>query len=215
MTEPATTHLEGPIRSIGVVYRAETAETGLIIDRLSQWAAERDIGIAVEQADEDSDASGQVALDLAKNPVDLVVALGGDGTLLRAARLVVGSDTPVLGVNVGRLGFLTALPASYLEGGLHQVVEGQALLEHRFRLRATIEVKGEVQDDTRSRRLYATEGRLRSRQSLGRNRMGGSVIRSNSFNACRAHATQWGRHRGRCDRWQRTASRRVREEWCE
>ena len=147
MTEPATTHLEGPIRSIGVVYRAETAETVSIIDRLSQWAAEQDINIAVEQADADSDATGQGGLDLARNPVDLVVALGGDGTLLRAARLVVGNDTPVLGVNLGRLGFLTALPASYLEGGLHQVVEGKALLEHRFRLRATIKVKGEVHED--------------------------------------------------------------------
>lgn len=147
MTEPATTHLEGLIRRIGVVYRAETAETVSIIDRLFQWAAERDISIVVEQADADSDASGQGALDLAKNPVDLVVALGGDGTLLRAAQLVAGSDTPVLGVNLGRLGFLTALPASYLEGGLDQVVEGKALLDHRFRLRATIEVKGEAQDD--------------------------------------------------------------------
>ena len=147
MTEPPATHLEGPIRSIGVVYRAETAETVSIIERLSQWAAERDISVAVEQAETDVDASGRGGLDLAKSPVDLVVALGGDGTLLRAAQLVARSDTPVLGVNLGRLGFLTALPASYLEGGLHQVVEGKALLEHRFRLRAAIEVEGELHED--------------------------------------------------------------------
>ncbi len=147
MIEPLPTHLEGPIRSIGVVYRADTSEIASIIERLSQWAGELDISIAVESEDRGAEPSGHGGLDLVGHPVDLVVALGGDGTLLRAARLVVGTDTPVLGINLGRLGFLTALPASYLEGGLHQVVEGKALLDHRFRLRATIEADGEVRPD--------------------------------------------------------------------
>ena len=147
MTGAGAATLTGPVRSIGVVFRAKSAEVEAIVERVRRWAAEHDIAVAVEQGGEREDPAGPSSLDFVANPVDLVVALGGDGTLLRAARLVVGTDTPVLGVNLGRLGFLTALPESYLEGGLHQVLQGKALIDHRFRLRAGIEVGGEATED--------------------------------------------------------------------
>ena len=144
MTGGGPHRLEDPIRSIGVVYREDTAEVVTIIDRLRLWAAAHEVALIVE---ENAGRGPQPSLDLEATPVDLVVALGGDGTLLRASRLVVGTDVPVLGVNLGRLGFLTAIPDSYLEGGLHQIISGEAIVEHRFRLRASIEVKGELHDD--------------------------------------------------------------------
>jgi len=131
--------LEGPIRTIGVVYRADTPEIDAILARLHGWASQEDVEVVVEKPVEEAGASG---LDLAEHPVDLVVALGGDGTLLRAARLVGDTVTPVIGFNLGRLGFLTAIPESYLEGGLHQVRSGEALVDERFRLSASIEVDG-------------------------------------------------------------------------
>jgi NAD+ kinase len=115
-----------------------------IVGRLHEWAAENEVSLAIEQP---SDRDRAQFIDLQKHPVDLMVALGGDGTLLRASRLVVGTDIPVLGVNLGRLGFLTAIPDSYLEGGLHQVISGKAVVEHRFRLRAHIEAMGEATAD--------------------------------------------------------------------
>jgi NAD+ kinase len=115
-----------------------------IVDRLRSWAAERDLAVTVE---ENAGQDPETALDVRANPVDLVVALGGDGTFLRASRLVVGTAIPVLGVNLGRLGFLTAIPDSYLEGGLHEVISGGAVLEHRFRLGAHIARQGEVTSD--------------------------------------------------------------------
>ena len=81
---------------------------------------------------------GSDGLDLSSNPIDLLISLGGDGTLLRAARSVIGREIPVLGVNLGRLGFLTAVPASELEAGLERVFEGKAVLDLRFVLRAVI-----------------------------------------------------------------------------
>jgi len=141
LTDASTSRLEGPIRSIGVVYREHTPEALAVIERLRVWGVEHEVAVTVE---EDAGRGPGPSLDLSENPVDLVVALGGDGTFLRASRIVVGTDVPVLGVNLGRLGFLTAIPDSYLEGGLHQVLSGTAVVDHRFWLRAVIETKDGV-----------------------------------------------------------------------
>lgn len=143
MTAREVHRLEAPVESIGVVYREHTPEVLAIVDRLRAWSTDHDIDLVVE---ENAGRGPQPSLDLEADPVDLIVALGGDGTFLRASRLAVGTEIPVLGVNIGRLGFLTAIPDSYLEGGMHQVISGGAILEHRFRLRATIHRDGERPD---------------------------------------------------------------------
>ena len=127
---------EGGVRSIAVVYREHTAELLAILERLRAWAVGNDVEVMVES---NAGQGPEAPLDLLSAPVDLVVALGGDGTFLRATRLAVGTDSPVLGVNLGRLGFLTAVPDSRLEEGLNTVQRGEALLERRFRLRARID----------------------------------------------------------------------------
>lgn len=127
--------LDGGVRSIGVIYREHTPEVLAILDRLHAWADANGVAVTVESNERDAP---KIPLDLVAAPVDLVVALGGDGTFLRASRLAVGTDIPVLGVNLGRLGFLTAIPDSKLEEGLDIVVRGEALLERRFRLQARI-----------------------------------------------------------------------------
>jgi NAD+ kinase len=68
---------------------------------------------------------------------DLLVSLGGDGTLLRGATMV-PRGTPILGVNLGHLGFLTSLPASDLEMGLHALQEGKGWLDLRNTVEATV-----------------------------------------------------------------------------
>ena len=134
----------GSVRRLGVVCREHTPDVLRIVDRLKVWAAARDISVDVET--ESGNGPG-TTLDLIENPVDLVVALGGDGTFLRASRLAVGTDIPVVGVNLGRLGFLTAIPDVHLEEGLEKVVSGDAVIEHRFRLHARIEMEGVITDE--------------------------------------------------------------------
>jgi NAD+ kinase len=73
--------------------------------------------------------------------VDLVVVLGGDGTLLSVARGSLG-DTPVLGINMGTLGFLTEHPAESLFEMLHAVLEGRASCERRERLAVEVLTPG-------------------------------------------------------------------------
>ena len=75
--------------------------------------------------------------------VDLLVVFGGDGTMLRVAREIAGSRTPVLGVNVGGLGFLTAVPSPNLSQALKSVWNGQFKFESRVLIQATGRCKGE------------------------------------------------------------------------
>ena len=70
--------------------------------------------------------------------VDLILVFGGDGTMLHAARQIAGSRTPMLGVNIGSLGFLTAVPSEKLAAALKQVWGG----EYKFETRALIEAAG-------------------------------------------------------------------------
>jgi len=69
---------------------------------------------------------------------DLILVFGGDGTMLHAARQIAGSRTPMLGVNIGSLGFLTAVPSEELAAALKQVWSG----EYKFETRALIEATG-------------------------------------------------------------------------
>lgn len=69
---------------------------------------------------------------------ELILVFGGDGTMLRAARDIAGSKTPLLGINIGGLGFLTAVPSSELTDALKKVWRG----EFNYEPRALIEVSG-------------------------------------------------------------------------
>jgi NAD+ kinase len=62
---------------------------------------------------------------------DLMLVFGGDGTMLRAARETAGSRTPILGVNLGGLGFLTAVPAAQMEAALARIWRGEFTFESR------------------------------------------------------------------------------------
>jgi len=83
------------------------------------------------------------ALDLAAGeaPLDFVVVLGGDGTLLSAARLLAPRGIPLLGVNFGHLGFLTELEPGELESELPRFLEGRRTLDERTMLEATVTLK--------------------------------------------------------------------------
>ena len=68
--------------------------------------------------------------------IDALVTLGGDGTLLRGARLLAGKQIPILGINLGRLGFLTSCGAEDAEEGLRLLASGDYVAEARMTLAA-------------------------------------------------------------------------------
>ncbi|HVP58298.1 MAG TPA: NAD(+)/NADH kinase [bacterium] len=92
---------------------------------------------------------------------DLVVALGGDGTLLRAARVVGSRLTPVVGVNVGSLGFLTEVTIEEMDQALDAILKGEYASEDRMNLDALV-VRGqrEVERFTALNDLVINKGAL-------------------------------------------------------
>ena len=72
--------------------------------------------------------------------VDSLIVFGGDGTMLRVAREIAGVNTPLLGVNIGGLGFLTAVPSDQLEQALKLIWQGGFKFERRALIEATTRV---------------------------------------------------------------------------
>jgi NAD+ kinase len=87
---------------------------------------------------------GTVCADPAElaEAVDMLLVFGGDGTILRLAREIAGSQTPILGINIGGLGFLTAVSSSGLAQALRQVWAGQFIFEQRALIEASIRCDG-------------------------------------------------------------------------
>lgn len=69
---------------------------------------------------------------------DVVITFGGDGTLLAAAHLLIGTDIPIMGVNVGKLGFLAEFPTSLLDDGLMALLKGDYRIVDRSTLEITV-----------------------------------------------------------------------------
>ncbi len=80
------------------------------------------------------------SVDALEQHCDLVIVVGGDGSLLNAARAVVDLEIPVLGINRGRLGFLTDILPSELEHKVSEVLSGKYFEEQRFLLETTLPV---------------------------------------------------------------------------
>jgi NAD+ kinase len=104
-------------------------EAGAVAGRAAEWLAARGHrSISALQAD------GSVAIDGA----DLLVSLGGDGTLLRAVVAALETGVPVLGVNVGRLGYLTQVEPKDLDSALAAFLDGTHQVEERMTLEVVV-----------------------------------------------------------------------------
>lgn len=108
--------------------------------RLVKWLSERDIGVAIPEIEAVELGYPEYAVaerDLFSG-ADLVVSLGGDGTTLRAVRLMGERTLPVMGVNLGELGFLMWVKPDRLEDALESVKSGRFRIEERHMLKARI-----------------------------------------------------------------------------
>jgi NAD+ kinase len=129
------------VRRVGIVARGDRPEAREIVRGVAAWLAARGREAVVDN--ETAGALGLGDLTVAERTalpgkVDLIVVLGGDGTLLSVAQLVDGLDVPILGVNLGGLGFLTATTLEALYPTLEAVLQGEYAAEERLMLVAEL-----------------------------------------------------------------------------
>ncbi|NKS53392.1 NAD kinase [Rhodococcus hoagii] len=94
---------------------------------------------------------------------EMVIVLGGDGSFLRAAELAQSADVPVLGINLGRIGFLAEAEAEHLEAAMAQVVRREYRIEHRM----TLDVLVRIEDRIVQRGWALNEASIENRSRLG------------------------------------------------
>jgi NAD+ kinase len=135
-----------PFKTIGIIGRLKNPGVKETLATLVQYlhSMHRDIVIEAETAESLNDNSLQiVARDQLGGLCDLVIVVGGDGSLLNATHAVVNHDTPVLGINRGSLGFLTDILPTELQK-ISAILDGKYVLEKRFLLTASVEMQGEI-----------------------------------------------------------------------
>jgi NAD+ kinase len=121
-----------PLHRFGVVVNRKKAGTEEALDRLRAAVSEADAEIIFETETGADDPLRKLRLD---DPPDAVISLGGDGTFLYSARLLGRLGVPLLGINLGRLGFLTELGAHEVDLALRNLTSGHYRLEERLALR--------------------------------------------------------------------------------
>lgn len=130
---------------IGVVARVDRPDARAVVRELAGWLTARGRQVVVDRETGGLLPGGARVVERAALPgqVDLIVVLGGDGTLLSVVRVVRGRDIPILGVNLGGLGFLTATTLEALYPTLEAVLRGEYTAEERMVLGATLTRAGE------------------------------------------------------------------------
>jgi NAD+ kinase len=137
MQAAATDRRDGALRfrRIGVFGQPAYAAIGDAMRKLTRIAGAHGAELLQHEELVDSVRAGESA---APDGLDLLVTLGGDGTLLRGARMVAGQRTPVLGINLGRLGFLTSIAPQAMDEFFTMLFTGQHWIDERFTLEATV-----------------------------------------------------------------------------
>lgn len=133
-------------KTAAIISRPDRPEVAKILPGLLTWLAEHGYKIVVDLATSQY-ISGQKVVprsEMASQLLDLVVVLGGDGTLLSAARVTATIDVPLLGVNLGSLGFLTEVPLQSLYSMLEAIGRGHAEVEHRSLMQVDLLREDEV-----------------------------------------------------------------------
>lgn len=115
---------------IGILYHPMIEAAHILAEKLEEFLGSKSISVWLCSAWEGEKARAQV------NNTDLVLSIGGDGTILRAAQAVVPHPIPITGINLGKLGFMTELSADEAMAKLPALLAGEGWIDERALLEA-------------------------------------------------------------------------------
>lgn len=133
-------------KTVALIGKYNSPATGDPLLCLARFLEERGYGVLVERQTAESTGVGafpMASLEEIGEQADLAVVLGGDGTMLNIARSLHAYGVPLVGVNQGRLGFLTDVSADTMLETMAEILAGDYLSEARFLLSVTIRRHGE------------------------------------------------------------------------
>ncbi|MGC2238969.1 MAG: NAD(+)/NADH kinase [Pyrinomonadaceae bacterium] len=132
--------LNDGIKCVGVVVKPNHKEAWATACELSEWLEKRGIGLIGKPHEETERVNAEkceidtVESEKFKSEADLIVVLGGDGTMLSTARLTGNREVPVLGINYGSLGYLTEFRIEEMFAALEEILSGHYELDRRVML---------------------------------------------------------------------------------
>lgn len=128
------------MRSVYILMHQRKPDTGILARRVLEALREAHIAASAEPwlLERLDGGTRRLLSDFPPERCEAVISIGGDGTLLRANALAVRSGLPVLGINVGRVGFLTEVEIDRLEEACGRLANDAYTLEERMMLRATV-----------------------------------------------------------------------------
>ena len=128
------------ISSVGLFGRYKDPDVGTTLDALRKHLENRDISVYIGDTTADNISGTRIedsGLSVAET-IDLAVVVGGDGTMLHVARSLASYALPMIGINLGRLGFLTDLSADRMYEGLDELLRGEFTVDERIMLQVQI-----------------------------------------------------------------------------
>jgi NAD+ kinase len=133
-------------KAVGIFSKPNKAEVAQIMPGLMEWLCTHGYDVVVDPQTAPF-ASGAPCVsreELGARELKFVIVLGGDGTFLAAARVVAASGTPIVGVNLGSLGFLTEIPTEELYATLEHIEEDSAALDVRSMVHCEVSRSGSM-----------------------------------------------------------------------
>ena len=142
----ADTHNFAPIKRVGITSKPKKAEIRELVPVLIEWLRERDIEVFIDRETAATLEASEKSWTRNEIPthVDLIVVLGGDGTLLATARALNRRPVPILAVNLGGLGFLTVVTKEELYPALETILAGNFKTDRRVQIEAEVVRSNEV-----------------------------------------------------------------------
>jgi len=146
------------MKRIGILYHPMIKAASSLAEELKEFSVSKGVSVWLCSAWEGEEAREQV------DSTDLVLSIGGDGTILRAAQAVVPRSVPITGINMGNLGFMTELKADEAKAKLSALLAGEGWIDERALLEAELSISGEKSPS----RFYALNDVVVARGAVAR-----------------------------------------------